>query len=61
MHHLKKYIICILIDIVIGIFIKDASKYTSFRDRYYKSNNLNIPNNYNNPDNHNNNINLKLH
>ena len=63
MHHLKKYIICILIDIVIGIFIKDTSKYTSFRDRYYKSNNLNlnIPNNYNNPDNHNNNINLKLH
>ena len=61
MHHLKKYIICILIDIVIGIFKKDASKYTSFRDRYYKSNNLNIPNYYNNPDNYNNNINLKLH
>ena len=59
MHHLRINIICILIDIVIGIFIKDASKYTSFRDRYYMSNNLNNPNNYNNFNNHNNIINLK--
>ena len=49
MHHFRINIICILIDIVIGICIKDASKYTSFRDRYYMSNNHNNSNNYNNP------------
>ena len=59
MHHLRINIIFILIDIVIGIFIKDASKYTSFRDRYYMSNNLNNLNNYNNHNNHNNIINPK--
>ena len=59
MHHFRINIICILIDIVIAICIKDAFKYTSFRDIYYMSNNLNNPNNYNNPNNHNNIINLK--
>ena len=34
MHHLRINIICILIDIVIGICIKDAPKYASFRDIY---------------------------
>jgi len=49
MHHLRINIIFILIDIVIGICIKDAPKYASFRDRYYMSNNHNNSNNYNNP------------
>ena len=48
MHHLRINIICILIDIVIGICIKDALKYASFGDRYYMSNNNNNSNNYNN-------------